>query len=151
MDTQVMQLIREIEPPKDAPYVAAFLLVQGDTVLGVCDRPTKLPFGVVDLTKAWKVMVGTVNEFGEAEIVGVAAEAYPDAAEKKSCWRITSPIDGNGRLIGSAGTMSGIIRNRLGVLYGNGCFEDVLALPPRVTVWSADPWSDVGAIKGKKQ
>ena len=151
MDTQVMQLIRQIEPPKDRSFVAMFLLVQGNTVLGVCDQPTKLPFGVVDLTKPWKVVVGTVNEFGDAEVVSVVAEAYPDTNEKKSCWRITSPIDGNNRLIGSAGSMSSIIRNRLGVLYGDGCFEDVLASLPRVIVWSVDPWSDVAPLKGKKK
>lgn len=145
MDAQVMKLIRQIEPPKDRPFVAAFLLVQGDTVLGVCDRPSKLPFGVVDLTKPWKVVVGTVNEFGKAEVVGVVAEAYPD--EKKSCWRLTSPIDGDSRLIGVVGTMAGIICNRLRVLYDNDCFDDVLTLPPCVTIWSADPWT----VEGKKK
>lgn len=145
MDTPILKLIKEIDPPVDRPFTAMFLLVQGDTVHGVCDRPTQLPFGAVDLTKPWKVMVGTINEFKEPEIVSTAAEAYPD--EKKSCWRITSPIDGNSRLIGSAGTMAGVIHNRLGVLFGNGCYEDVLTLPPRITLWAADPFGDVALVK----
>ena len=147
MDTQVLKLIRDIEPPEDRPLVAAFLLVQGDTVLGVCDQPTKLPFGVVDLTKPWKVLVGAINEFKEPEVMGVIAEAFPSDDEKKSCWRITSPIDGECRLIGSAGTMAGVIHNRLGVLHGNGCYEDVVALPPRIVVWAADPWSGEKPVK----
>ncbi len=147
MDAQILKLIQEIDPPVDCPFTAMFLLVQGDTVLAVCDRPTILPFGVVDLSKPWKVMVGAINEFKRPEIIGTAAEAYPSTDAKKNCWRITSPIDGNNRLIGSADTMAGIIRNRLGVLYGNGCYEDVLALPPRVTIWSADPWGNVTLVK----
>ena len=144
MDSQVLSLIREIDPPhpSDEPMAARFLLVQGDKVFGVAERPTQLPFMDVVLSKPWKVMIGTINEFGQAEIIGTAAEAYPDTDPSRNCWRISSPLDGYGRLVGSAGTMTSIICDRLRVLYGNGCYDDVLKLPPHITIQAVNPYDE---------
>ena len=141
MDTKILNLIREIDPPhpSNEPMTARFLLVQGDKVFGVAEQPTHLPFRDIALSKPWKIMIGTINEFRQAEIIGTAAEAYPDSS--RNCWRLTSPLDGDGRLVGITGSMAGIICDRLHVLYDNNCYDDILKLPPPVIVQAVDPYS----------
>ena len=136
MDTQVLNLIRELDPPTDEVPEPLFVLTQGSKVFGVAKVPTRLPYYELELSKPWKVALGIINEFGQPEIVCMIAAAFPMA--RTTCRRISSPIDGTDRLIGQTGTMAGVICNRLAVLFNNGCYEDVLNIPPSVIVYDCD-------------
>lgn len=131
MDMQAWRLIKNM----DKISTPMFLLIQ-DNVLGVSKVPMRLPFQDLDLTRKWQVVIGTVNEFGNQEIVGLAAEVYPKI--DTTCWRISSPIDGDFRLIGTTGAMSDLIYKRLEVLFCKGQYDDVCNLPMPITLYSCN-------------
>jgi len=113
-----------------------FLLIQNDNVLGVSPTPKNLPYKILNQAQTWLIVIGTVNEFDQPEVVGTVAEAYP--RHGKPCYRVSSPLDGNGRLVGSAMSIIGLITERLRVLYGNGCYQDLCQLPPAIVVTGCD-------------
>lgn len=114
-----------------------FLLIQNDKILGVSPTYRNLPYTRLDHTQNWIVVIGTINKTGKPKIVGTVAEAYPKP--EKSCLRVSSPLDGEGRLVGNTSmTIVGFITQRLGVLSQNGCYDDMAALPPTIVAIGCD-------------
>lgn len=113
-----------------------FLLIQNDKILGVSPTYRNLPYKLLDQTQNWMVVIGTINGAAKPEIVETVAEAYPKAG--KFCLRVSSPLDGEGRLVGNSTSIVGFITQRLGVLSHNGCYDDVAALPPTIVATGCD-------------
>ena len=136
MDKQVLDLLRKMDQPTDEAPQPLFVLTQGPKVFGVAKIPMQLPFCDLELSKPWEMALGMVNEFGKTEIVGTIAIATPRA--NTSCRRVSSPLDCDNRLVGQTGTITGLICDRVGVLFRNGCYDDVLNPPPTVIVYDCD-------------
>ncbi len=68
---------------KELPTVTAFLLVQGDKVLDVCNDPAKLDYDMIDEFADWGVYAGARNEFGACEVVGPVAKVWCTSAYSK--------------------------------------------------------------------
>jgi len=136
MDKQVLDLIHQMDPPTDKAPQPLFILVQGPKVFGVSTIPMRLPFYDLELSQPWKIALGMVNEFGRPEIVSTVAKAFPKA--NTTCRRISSPVDCENRLVGQTGTITGLICNRMGILFRNGCYGDILNPPPTITVYDCD-------------
>lgn len=115
--------------------VAQFVLVQNDSVLAVSEYLACVPWNLIDQQVDWKLAIGTVNEFNEAEIVGMVAEAYPTI--DADSWLISSPIDKPNTLITSRwlASMLSLVQNRLSRIYRGGVYDgDLCNLPQAVVV-----------------
>jgi len=142
MDAQVMTLIKRM----DKVSKPQFLLIQGDKILGVSPIYHNLPYRTLDQTQNWMVVVGTIKETGKPEIVATIAEAYPKPG--KFCYRISSPLDGENRLVGNATSMIELITSRIRILYNNRCYDNVNDLPPTIVIVGCD--SGAPDKKGRK-
>lgn len=125
-----------------------FLLIQNDTILGVSPTYRNLPYTRLDHTQNWMVVIGTISKAGKPKIIGTVAEAYPKPG--KFCLRVSSPLDGEGRLVGNSMTLVGFITQRLGVLSQNGCYNDMAALPPTIVAIGCDSGAPEGKASPKK-
>lgn len=115
--------------------VAQFVLVQNDCVLAVSEYLACVPWGLIDQHVEWKLAMGTVNEFNEAEIIGMVAEAYP--AFNADSWLISSPVDKPNtlRTITQIVSMLSLVQSRLSRIYHGGVYEgDLCNLPQAVVV-----------------
>jgi hypothetical protein len=113
--------------------VAQFVLVQNNRVLAVSEYLACLPWSLINPLVDWKLALGTVNEFNEAEIVGVVAEAYPTVYEDS--WLISSPVDRANTLITiqRRASLLGLVMGRLDRIYPGGVYEgDLCNLPQAV-------------------
>jgi len=108
-----------------------FLLIQGK-VVNVSSRPDMLDYSLIDDNNDFQVAVGCINEFGKAEVVDVAAEAYPTPG----CvyWIVSSDLDGYNRMIGITGSMAEFVQGRLCIYLRQGRFHDLCCLPQLITI-----------------
>jgi len=109
-----------------------FLLIQDDHVVDWDTNPAHLSLAELDAFAGFKVAVAHVNEFGDKEVVGIAADVLPLA----DCvtWRITSNQDGMHRLVNSAGCPARLARHRLRAMFAQGWFKDLCQLPLPVVI-----------------
>lgn len=113
-----------------------FLLIQNDKILGVSPTCRNLPYNQLNQAQNWVIVIGTISKAGKPEIVETVAKAYPKPG--KPCYRVSSPLDGVGRLVGAAMSIVGLITQRLSVLTHNGYYNDLAALPPTIVVMGCD-------------
>jgi len=111
---------------------AYFLLIQNDQVVDWTNAPDHLTFGGLDAFAGFKIAVAHVNEFGDKEVIGLAADVAPLSG--CTTWRITSNQDGQYRLINSGGCPAELVRRRLRVMFEQGWFEDLANLPLPVVI-----------------
>ncbi len=109
-------ILSELGPPW-------FILIQDGEVLDVSHRPGALLWCLLEADIDFKVAVGVINEFNKNEIAGVCAQYFHGAG---TAWYLTSPMDGNRRMVGQAGTPAECIRQRLSTLYKQGRLTDPL-------------------------
>ncbi len=102
-----------------------FIMVQFGEILDVVSRPSLLQ-GWVDGSD-FSILIGTLNEFGNHEILGPCGEYFHIKGENS--WLVTSPMDGCARLVGITGSVAEFIISRLSTLYKNNHFEDLINFP----------------------
>lgn len=109
-----------------------FLLLQDNTVFDSADEPGQLSLWGIEPFAGFKIVLGYIDEGGEKEILGIAADVAPIG----DCvtWRISSVQDGQHRLINSAGCPGRLARRRLHVMFTQGWFDNLCQLPMPVTI-----------------
>ena len=100
-----------------------FILVQDSKIFDVSSSPGSLMWCLVDIQKNFMVLVGTLNEFDNYEIIGPCAEYWHGPGP---VWYLTSPMDGPARLVGITGEPTECISNRLSTLFKRGRLSDPL-------------------------
>ena len=108
---------------RSSSYSPWFILVQNGEILDVSSRPTSLMWCLVDPDESFSVMFGILNEFGIHEILAPCAEYIQSVG---SIWYLTSPFDGDRRMVGITGTSIDCISGRLALMYKKGRLDDPL-------------------------
>jgi hypothetical protein len=108
-----------------------YLLVQGKAIVDIADSPSALLYSAVDDKLGFKVIIGCINEFNQAEIVGIIANI--GELKDSPSWRICSAVDGN-TVIKARKSPIGLVRDRLGMMFRYGYFYDLCRLPVQVTI-----------------
>lgn len=112
--------------------VPLYILIVGDRILGVDITPMQLPFEEIPADTSFTVAVGVKNEFGKREIIGTIADyKHIDGATVS---RITSPLDGNYRLVGLVDNAPEFIKERLRIMFRSRMITDVACLRTIVVV-----------------
>ncbi len=102
-----------------------FILTQGGDLVSVASRPYNL---LDDIQPGdFSILVGTINEFGNYEILRPCADYHQ--LEGETVWLVTSPVDGASRRVGVTGTAGDFVISRLSTLYKNGRFNDLMTYP----------------------
>jgi len=96
------------------------MLIQDKEVLDCCQDPHALMWSLLE-EKDFCVAVGVINEEGRREIVGTCAEFTTQVGSKVAF--LTSPIDGNRRLVSKGGIVA-CIRERVCLLFRYGLLSD---------------------------
>jgi hypothetical protein len=109
-----------------------FILIQNDKVLSTAITPTFLRIEKLDAYAGFKIAIGCINDWGEREIVGIAASVAPLSGAK--AWRVSSYQDGMYRLINTAICPGTFVIRRLGAMQGAGQFIDLTDLPEQVVL-----------------
>lgn len=99
-----------------------FLLVQGERVLDISDRPMSLMWSLIDTDDDFSVVLGVKNEWGRCEIISPVADYYTGSGS--DIWLLSSPLDGMDRVINSSGGVCELLYKRLETLYKQGRFND---------------------------
>ena len=60
----------------ETPVVVAYLLIQDNNILDVCNDPSKLNFELLNEYFDWRIYAGCKNEFGQKEIAGIVAKVW---------------------------------------------------------------------------
>ncbi len=102
-----------------------FILTQGGELISVASRP----YHLIDAIQPgdFTILIGTINEFGNYEVLGTCAEYHK--LEGETVWSVTSPLDGPARRVGVTGNAGDFIISRLSTLYKNGRFNDLMDYP----------------------
>lgn len=109
-----------------------FLLIQDGAVVDDSATPSFLNFDCVNENKGFQVAFGHINEFGKREILGVVANYIPTPGH--TCFRVSSGVDNQNRLVGSSVPPYELIKSRLSVYWRQGLFDDLCNLPQTVVV-----------------
>jgi hypothetical protein len=111
---------------------AYFLLIQDDHVVDWDTNPGHLSLAGLDALAGFKIAVAHVNEFGDKEVIGIAADVAP--LYGCATWRISSNQDGMHRLVNSGGCPARLARRRLRVMFTQGWYGDLCQLPLPVVI-----------------
>ena len=115
-------MLCDIQALAPSAIVVYYLLVQGDRVLDISDRPTSLMWNLIDTDEDFSVVMGVKNEFQRLEIVAPVAEYQ--TSNGSDIWLLTSSLDGEDRIVNSSAGACQCLHQRLEALYKSGRLSD---------------------------
>lgn len=113
--------------------LTTYLLRQNVAILHATSDPTKLAFGTLDPKQSWEIAVGS-GCGADRKVLGVCALYVAEFGEKKFR-RVSSPLDGDCRLVNHSGSSIELLMPRIDLCFSCGRLDTGKLV---IAAWESD-------------